>query len=155
MGVEALLPLATGAIGGMVGQAVLGPMIGSALGGVLPSLTEGIPAAVSAGTDLAMGGAGSLAEATGLFGIPSSTIGKQAGGLLGSVGGSLAGGALGKAVAPVGMPIPATPGAVPMPSHKGIETPQFQFQTVGPSPSAVIGSRGGGDITELLRRFAR
>lgn len=146
MGVGALIPIVTGAIGSGLGAAAGASLLGeSALAGGLASAINTTPLLVGEG------GLGGLLGGA----VTQQGVGAGIGKVLGGLGGSLAGGALGKAVAPGSMPIPATPGAVPMPSHKGIETPQFQFQTVGPSPSAVIGSRGGGDITELLKRFAR
>lgn len=141
MGVGALLPLAVGGLGSAIGSTLGTALLGeSALaGGLATGINEagmalGLPASAAVTQQGVAGGIGSL---------------------LGGTGASAAGSALAKAVAPpVGGVPPPTPGAVPMPSHKGIEAPQFQFQTVGPNPSAVIGARGGGDLTELLKRFA-
>src|SRR3990167_3420660 len=124
MGVGALLP----ALGGILAAETIGPAIGTAIGSMIP--------------------------ASSLMGISTGTIGKGIAGL----GGSAIGGLLSKAAIPTdagGAVQAATPpGIGSFPNARGVESPQFQFQTVGPNPSAVIGARGGGDLTELLRRFA-
>lgn len=154
MGVGALLPMAAS----MIAAETVGPMIGTAISSMLPAAELGLGAGEALigsvpSAPSAIPVAGATIPASSVLGLSTNTLGKGIAGL----GGAALGGMLGKAVSPLpeaGGPLP-TPGAVPMPSHKGIETPQFQFQTVGPNPSAVIGSQGGGDLTELLKRFAR
>ena len=138
---EALIPLALGGIGSAAGSALGTALLGeTALAGSLATgineagLALGLPSAAAVTQQGVAGGIGSL----------------LGGGAGSAAGGALAKGMLGPEISPS-----AAPGASPMPTHKGIETPQFQFQTVPTQPSAIIGAQRGGDITELLRKFSR
>ena len=156
MGVGALLP----ALGGILAAETIGPAIGTAIGSMLPAQALGL----GAGAEALVGAvpmaastipvAGATIPASSLMGISTGTIGKGIAGL----GGSAIGGLLSKAAIPTdagGAVQAATPpGIGSFPNARGVEGPQFQFQTVGTNPSAVIGARGGGDLTELLKRFA-
>ena len=144
----ALIPMAVGALGSMAGAATLGPAIGAALAPALPVLGgEAGAAALAATTGLSVGDA---AAATGLFGIPSAQLGQYAGGALGGLGGTMIGKGLAKGFAPEATPIGSPPS---FPNSRGVQAPDFKFQTVGIQPSATIGAQRGGDILELLRRL--
>lgn len=155
----ALIPLATGALGGMAGAAMLGPTIGSALAGVLPA-TASLPAATTtlglAAEEAGLFGAGTIEAATpietGLFGFSSGEIGKLAGGGIGSLGGSMVGRQLAKGMTDEAGPV-SSPGMPSFPNSRGVTAPSFQFQTVGVQPSAIVGQTGKNDILDFLRRI--
>lgn len=139
------------AIGAQAGSQILGPPIASGLSKVLPFIaTEaGIPGAVALGTDMATGGTGAstLPSATGLFGIPSSTLGGVIGGGLGGrVGLALARGLRGPSsqagTLPTALPAMAQ-GALPV--RRGVGLENFVLGQTRPIGLPIT-------LEELLRR---
>lgn len=142
-----LIPMLAAAGGAWAGSSLLGPTIAGGLGSALPFLEGAAGAeALAATTGLSVGDA---AAATGLFGVPSATIGHGMGAVL---GGGL-GAELGRlAMKPGGSP-DGSPAAVPaLPRPRGMNASKFEFRTVDPRLPAIVGLGKGDPLEALLRR---
>ena len=135
----ALIPLATAAIG----SAVAAPAAASILGetALAASLATGLNEA-----GLALGLPSSMA-------VTQQGLASGIGSLIGGGAGTALGSQLAKDFIPEGGPV-GHPGMASFPNSRGIQAPQFQFQTVGIQPSATIGGRQK-DILDLLRQYQR
>ncbi len=138
--------------GSALGANFLGPLLGKGLGQVLPQLSdEALQTAVFAG-ESGVGASFPIpdlvealgpAQSTGLFGVPSGTLGKFGGGILGAGAASPFAMALGEGGGP---PVPGPPKLGPMgpaPVRSAPNLEQFVVKTGGGLPNS---------LEELLRR---